>query len=90
VSRSPFGWDLPPGCSHADIERAMGGDEPTKRCPECKGSGGKDEPCAMCDGDGEVPCDEDDAQAEAERAAEAAEDEADRKRDDEWFTKGHE
>jgi hypothetical protein len=22
-----FGWDLPPGCSHQDIERAMGGDE---------------------------------------------------------------
>lgn len=31
MSRSPFGWDLPPGCSHADLERAMGGDarEPT-------------------------------------------------------------
>jgi hypothetical protein len=24
---SIFGWDLPPGCSHRDIERAMGGDE---------------------------------------------------------------
>ena len=28
---SIFGWDLPPGCSHRDIDRAMGGDarEPT-------------------------------------------------------------
>jgi hypothetical protein len=26
MSRSIFGWDLPPGCSHRDIERAMGGD----------------------------------------------------------------
>jgi hypothetical protein len=26
MSRSPFGWSLPPGCSHRDIERAMGGD----------------------------------------------------------------
>lgn len=29
MPRSIFGWDLPPGCSHNDIERAMGGREPT-------------------------------------------------------------
>lgn len=27
-----FGWDLPPGCTSGDIERAMGGDE---RCAVC-------------------------------------------------------
>jgi hypothetical protein len=26
MSRHLFGWSLPPGCSHQDIERAMGGD----------------------------------------------------------------
>lgn len=26
MPRSIFGWDLPPGCSHRDVERAMGGD----------------------------------------------------------------
>lgn len=24
-----FGWSLPPGCSHADIERACGGEDPS-------------------------------------------------------------
>lgn len=27
------GWNLPPGCTQADIDRAMGGDEP--RCWAC-------------------------------------------------------
>jgi hypothetical protein len=39
-----FGWSLPPGCSHRDIERAAGGDGPCEVCgdmvddcicPEC-------------------------------------------------------
>lgn len=25
MTRNIFGWDLPPGCTHADIERAAGG-----------------------------------------------------------------
>ena len=28
-----MGWNLPPGCTQADIDRAMGGDEP--RCWAC-------------------------------------------------------
>ena len=28
MSRSVFGWDLPPGCTMRDIERAAGGDLP--------------------------------------------------------------
>lgn len=35
--RNPFGWDLPPGCSHADIDRAMGGS--LDICPDCEGEG---------------------------------------------------
>jgi DNA-directed RNA polymerase subunit RPC12/RpoP len=27
------GWNLPPGCTDADIDRALGGDDP--RCSEC-------------------------------------------------------
>ncbi len=27
------GWNLPPGCTDADVDRAMGGDEP--RCYVC-------------------------------------------------------
>lgn len=27
MSRRLMGWDLPPGCSHRDLDRAMGGDE---------------------------------------------------------------
>lgn len=33
---SAFGWDLPPGCTDADIERAFG-DPPMKECPTCLG-----------------------------------------------------
>lgn len=29
-----FGWDLPPGCTMADIERAAGGDGPCEVCGE--------------------------------------------------------
>lgn len=35
IRHSIFGWDLPPGCSNADIERAAGDDEPPC-CQECK------------------------------------------------------
>ena len=28
------GWNLPPGCTNADIDRAMGGDDP--RCWFCE------------------------------------------------------
>ena len=35
MSRSPFGWDLPPGCTNADIDRAAGGHMDT--CPDCEG-----------------------------------------------------
>lgn len=26
--RNPFGWDLPPGCTHRDIDDAVGADRP--------------------------------------------------------------
>jgi hypothetical protein len=29
-----FGWDLPPGCSHRDIEEACGGGNPCEVCGE--------------------------------------------------------
>lgn len=29
MSRSIFGWDLPPGCSIGDIERHFGGGDPS-------------------------------------------------------------
>jgi len=32
VSRRIFGWDLPPGCTHRQIEEQYGGDRP---CPCC-------------------------------------------------------
>ena len=35
MSRSIFGWDLPPGCSMRDIERAAGGDLPPC-CENCQ------------------------------------------------------
>ncbi len=36
MSRSIFGWDLPPGCSISDIDRAYGIEEPEPvRCPHC-------------------------------------------------------
>jgi len=38
-SNHPFGWDLPPGCSHADIDRAMGGDCEERECETCNGEG---------------------------------------------------
>lgn len=39
MSRSPFGWDLPPGCTDADIDRAMGGDNGEEDCETCDGTG---------------------------------------------------
>jgi hypothetical protein len=63
-SRHPFGWDLPPGCSMRDIDRAMGGDdEPMKECPRCSGYGtigSNDDECPMCKGDGVIPQTEED------------------------------
>jgi hypothetical protein len=32
--KSIFGWDLPPGCTNADIERVAGGDLPPC-CNDC-------------------------------------------------------
>ena len=40
-----FGWDLPPGCSMRDIERACGSDLPDT-CPVCGGE--------WCDEDGNL------------------------------------
>ena len=34
MSHSVFGWDLPPGCSHADIERVFGDSLPPC-CDDC-------------------------------------------------------
>ena len=34
MGRSIFGWDLPPGCTMRDIERAAGGDMPPF-CEDC-------------------------------------------------------
>jgi hypothetical protein len=45
MTRGIFGWSLPPGCSHQDIEEAAGVDLPCEvcgkavddcTCPECK------------------------------------------------------
>lgn len=41
-ARNPFGWDLPPGCSQRDIDKAMGEDDETFIC------------CKQCDGTGQV------------------------------------
>lgn len=34
---NPFGWDLPPGCTHKDIDDAAGGRMDV--CPDCDGEG---------------------------------------------------
>ena len=35
-----FGWNLPPGCSQRDIDRAMGADEPEPiDCETCESTG---------------------------------------------------
>lgn len=65
-----FGWDLPPGCTHADIDRAMGGDD--VECPDCDG---ENKECKRCNGTGVLDV--------AKERAEAAEDAADRAYD-EW------
>ena len=39
MSRSIFGWDLPPGCSSKDIEDAMGGNIDEEECENCSGLG---------------------------------------------------
>lgn len=57
MSRNPFGWELPPGVSHSDIDRAVGGDdENIKTCPACDGTGHLNasesgERCPKCDGE---------------------------------------
>lgn len=35
---SPFGWDLPPGCTDKDINDHFG-DPPMRECPTCMGDG---------------------------------------------------
>ncbi len=75
MPRNPFGWDLPPGCSQRDIDRATGEDE--VECPECEGEGTHDygegdQPCKRCEGDGFIDADEirkERQEAEAERRA---------------------
>jgi hypothetical protein len=44
LARSPFGWDLPPGCTHKQIEEAMGDDRPC----ECCGNDPADCVCPEC------------------------------------------
>ena len=40
MSRHIFGWDLPPGCTNADIDRAFGGDDVEREeCDTCGGDG---------------------------------------------------
>lgn len=36
MTHSVFGWDLPPGCSNGDIERAFGGGDPPPCCYDCE------------------------------------------------------
>ena len=80
----PFGWDLPPGVTNADIERQAGADYDD--CPDCEGSGRiKDDGavdavsirCKRCDGEGFI----DTTQEHAERQADAADREMDIRRD---------
>lgn len=84
-ARNPgFGWDLPPGCTDADIDRAFG-DVPMKPCPACGGDGAVQNPevtefislekCGNCDGTGEVEMTEDDFLERKLEAAERAYDE---------------
>lgn len=84
MSRNPFGWDLPPGCTNADIDRAMGAymDE----CPECGGGGtvnyGEgDQPCERCNGSGEIDTKAEKAQHRL-NAEEARADEQEERRKD--------
>ena len=41
--RNVFGWDLPPGCTDADIDRAFG-DPEGEECECCEGTGRVAEP----------------------------------------------
>ena len=45
MSRHPFGWDLPPGCTQRHIDEAFGGDEGP--C-ECCGNDPADCICPEC------------------------------------------
>jgi hypothetical protein len=53
MTRHPFGWDLPPGCTLRHIEEAMGTEEPCQCCgmdpadcicPECPHCGEQGNP----------------------------------------------
>ena len=80
----PFGWDLPPGCTNADIDRAMGGD--CDECPRCEGDGtilddGAPDAvpikCPRCNGEGYIDL----AREKAERRLAAEEARADANED---------
>jgi DnaJ-class molecular chaperone len=82
----PFGWDLPAGVSHKDIDRHFGNDdEQFKTCPACDGTGKLNasesgEACPKCDGEGTVAMTPEEIEEEIlDRRAEKA----DRLRDEE-------
>lgn len=52
MSRSIFGWSLPPGCSNSDIDRAFGAEGPCARCGEAV----DDCECPECPTCGSVGC----------------------------------
>jgi DnaJ-class molecular chaperone len=72
---NPFGWDLPMGCTTADIDRRSKNKEETEMCPDCAGQGfinhGR---CDTCKGEGEVPVTTEDIE---DRKADAADHERD-------------
>lgn len=69
-----FGWDLPPGVSNADIERATDADY--DNCPDCEGTGEacrKDEndddgKCKRCEGTGIIDLSAEHAERQADTA----------------------
>lgn len=66
-NKLPGDPNLPPGCTDADIERAMGGDVPDKECPDCEGTGEDEEGnrCPNCKGEGFVDMTPEEIAAEA-------------------------
>lgn len=36
---NPFGWELPPGVTHADVDRAAGPEPESEPCPVCGAPG---------------------------------------------------